>query len=243
MADVPDEPEPPRDVGRRDPAGGSARAAVAENKRQGERRWPMALAVLSVGVLDELVPNDFRVFPAYVYSVLLLCFLVVLIVGDPGRIDRQRRWLRITMLLMLAQITIVTAVAAVRLVIGILTHAAFTTAGDLLLTGGCVWLTNVIAFSLWYWNLDAGGAAARATPANPAGPTFIFPEMTMPEFVPATWYPKFADYFVLSFNNALAFSPTDVSAIRTWAKLMTLFESIVSLVLATLVIARAISIL
>jgi hypothetical protein len=195
----------------------------------------MAAAVLSVGVLDELVPADFRVLPAFVYPVLLTCFLLVLIIGDPGRIDRQRRWLRVTTLLMLAQITVATTIAAIRLVIGILTHATFSTASELLIT--------VITFALWYWDLDGGGAAARAAASTPADPAFIFPEMTMPEFVPQSWYPKFADYFVLAFNTALAFSPTDVSAIRVWAKLMMLFESVVSLALATLVVARAINIL
>jgi hypothetical protein len=138
---------------------------------------------------------------------------------------------------------VATTIAAIRLVIGILTHATFSTASELLITGGCVWLTNVITFALWYWDLDGGGAAARAAASTPADPAFIFPEMTMPEFVPQSWYPKFADYFVLAFNTALAFSPTDVSAIRVWAKLMMLFESVVSLALATLVVARAINIL
>jgi hypothetical protein len=167
----------------------------------------MALAVVSVGVLQELVPDDFRVLPRFVYPMFLLCFLCVLILGDPGRIDRQRRWLRVTTFLMIGLITVVTAAAAVRLVAGILTHATFTTAGQLLIIGGCVWLTNVIAFSLWYWDLDAGGAAARAAGSTPIGPAFIFPEMTVPEFVPASWYPKFADYLVLSCNTALALSP------------------------------------
>jgi len=203
----------------------------------------MATAVVSVGILQELVPDDFRVLPRLVYPILLILFLAVLIVGDPGRIDRQRRWLRVTTLLMFGIITLVTASAAVRLVIGILTDASFTTASQLLIIGGCIWLTNVIAFALWYWDLDAGGAAARAVRSRPTGPAFVFPEMTMPEYVPASWYPTFADYLVLSFNTALAFSPTDVSAIRVWAKLMMICESIVSLALAALVIARAINIL
>jgi len=203
----------------------------------------MAAAVISVGILQELVPDDFRVFPRFVYPVLLLGFLVVLILGDPGRIDRQRRWLRVTTLLMFGLITLATASAAVRLVDGIFTDATFTAADELLIIGGSIWLINVIAFALWYWDLDSGGAAARAAGSHPAGPAFVFPEMTMPQYVPESWYPTFADYLVLSFNTALAFSPTDVSAVRVWAKLMMVFESIVSLALAALVIARAINIL
>jgi hypothetical protein len=45
------------------------------------------------------------------------------------------------------------------------------------------------------------------------------------------------------FNVALAFSPTDVSAIRRWANLMMVIEALVSLSLAALVVARAINIL
>jgi hypothetical protein len=109
---------------------------------------------VSVGVLQELVPEDFRVIPRFIYPIFLLCFLGVLILGDPGRIDRQRRWLRVTTLLMIGLITVVTAAAAVRLVAaGSSPTPRSPPAGQLLIIGGCIWLTNVIAFALWYWDL------------------------------------------------------------------------------------------
>jgi hypothetical protein len=238
-----DQLEPTSGDDRRPQGGDGPVPAPAAGGRQGERRWPMATAVVSVGVLQELVPDDFRVLPRLVYPLLLLGFLGVLVLGDPGRIDRQRRWLRVTTLLMFGLITLATASAAVRLVDGIFTDARFTAADELLLIGGCIWLINVIAFALWYWDLDGGGAAARAAGSHTTRPAFVFPEMTMPKYVPVSWYPTFADYLALSFNTALAFSPTDVSAVRVWAKLMMIFESLVSLALAALVIARAINIL
>jgi hypothetical protein len=67
--------------------------------------------------------------------------------------------------------------------------------------------------------------------------------MTHRDLVPVGWYAQYADYLALSFNVALAFSPTDVSAIRRWAKLMMIVEALVSLSLAALVVARAINIL
>jgi uncharacterized membrane protein len=100
----------------------------------------------------------------------------------------------------------------------------------------------VIAFGLWYWDLDRGGAAARARGSTVA-PAFIFPEMTNPEHVREGWYPTFLDYLQLSFSTAMAFSPTDVSAIRPWAKLLMMLESALSLVVGILVIARAVNIL
>ena len=76
-----------------------------------------------------------------------------------------------------------------------------------------------------------------------AGPPFVFPEMTNKQYVEPGWYPKFVDYLHLSFTTATAFSPTDVSAIRPWAKLLMMAEEAISLVVGLLVIARAVNIL
>ena len=129
------------------------------------------------------------------------------------------------------------------IVAAILGGASFTNDANVLLaSGGAVWLTNVIAFGLWYWDLDRGGAAARARGAG-IPPAFVFPEMNSAQYVGADWYPKFMDYLHVSFNTAMAFGPTDVSAIRAWAKLMMVAESAISLVVALLVVARAVNIL
>jgi hypothetical protein len=100
----------------------------------------------------------------------------------------------------------------------------------------------VIAFGLWYWDLDRGGAAARARGSS-RQPAFVFPEMINAQYVGPDWYPKFMDYLHLSFTTATAFSPTDVSAIRPWAKLMMMAEEAISLVVAILVVSRAVNIL
>jgi hypothetical protein len=205
----------------------------------------MVVAVLTTGMLHEILPVEFRMTPEsfYIYPIFLLAFLGVLTVGDPGRIDRERPWLRVTTMLLMAFITVTTALTALRLVHDIFTHAAFTSAADLLAIGAAVWLTNVIAFSLWFWDLDAGGAASRASAAPRRRPAFVFPEMIHPDLVPSGWYAKYADYLALSFNVAFAFSPTDVSAIRRWAKLMMVLEALISLTLATLVVVRAVNLL
>ena len=94
----------------------------------------------------------------------------------------------------------------------------------------------------WYWNLDRGGAAARAHHPD-RNPAFVFPEMQHSEYVAAGWVPRFVDYLSLGFWTAMAFSPTDISAIKPWAKLLMMLEAAGSLALAALVIARAINIL
>ena len=204
----------------------------------------MAVAALAAVGLHQLMPADFRVSPHWMYPAFMVAFLAVLVVGDPGRIDRQRRWLQVTTGLMIGLITFVNAFSAGRLVVGILTKGnSFDTAGQLLLIGAVVFLTNVIAFALWYWHLDSGGPAARAAGGSQQPTAFVFPEMSVPELVSSAWYPQFIDYLALSFNTATAFGPTDVAAIRPWAKVMMIAEASISLALATLVVARAVNIL
>jgi hypothetical protein len=83
----------------------------------------MALAVITVGVVSLFIPDEFRLTQgsAVVYPVELAILLGVLVIGDPGRIDRDKRWLRIVTGTMIGWITIVTVVSAVRLILGILT--------------------------------------------------------------------------------------------------------------------------
>ena len=137
-------------------------------------------------------------------------------------------------MLPIALITIANGGSTMRLVYGILFAEPFTQqARTLLSAGGVIWLTNVIAFALWYWDLDRGGAAARAL-GSTAGPAFLFPEMLNPEHVRKGWRPTFVDYLHLSVNTAMAFSPTDVSAVKPWAKLMMMAEQMISVVLGIL---------
>jgi hypothetical protein len=204
----------------------------------------MAVAVLAAGGLRAALPSELRNGDArWAFVAVLVVLLAILIIGDPGRIDRDSTWLRVMTGTLLGLITAVNAAAAVRLVAGIIGGANFSTNANILLaSGGAIWLSNVIAFGLWYWDLDRGGAAARARGSG-RPPAFVFPEMTNAQYVRADWYPKFMDYLHLSFTTATAFSPTDVSAIKPWAKLMMMAEEAISLVVAILVVSRAVNIL
>ena len=217
---------------------------LAPAAERGERWWPVALAIIAVAFLHVILPARYRVQPAWVVPAVLLGLLAVLIAGDPGRIDRQNRWLRIVTSLVIAFITLANLFAAVRLVVDILTNDTLyrSNPGGLLAVGGVIWVTNVVAFGLWYWDLDRGGAAARAHYPD-RNPAFVFPEMQHSEYVAAGWVPRFVDYLSLGFWTAMAFSPTDISAIKPWAKLLMMLEAAGSLALAALVIARAINIL
>ena len=59
----------------------------------------------------------------------------------------------------------------------------------LLATGAAIWLTNVIAFSLWYWLLDCGGPGVRSA-GTASRPSFAFPEMQSSDLVADGWAPS-----------------------------------------------------
>ena len=101
-----------------------------------------------------------------------------------------------------------------------------------------IWLTNVIVFGLWYWELDRGGPASRLRSRH-RRPDFLFPQMAAYGSAPG-WTPDFFDYLYTSFTNATAFSPTDTMPITPWAKLLMMLQSLASLLTVALVISRAV---
>jgi uncharacterized membrane protein len=119
---------------------------------------------------------------------------------------------------------------------------AVFTSSVLLGRGASLWVTNVIVFSLWYWEIDRGGPAERAAMSG-LPISLAFPEDAMSEFAPQGWMPRYPDYLYLAFTNATAFSPTDTLPVRTWAKMTMMVQSVVSLLTAILVVARAINLL
>ncbi len=124
----------------------------------------------------------------------------------------------------------------------ILTGQASRDPSGLLSSGSAIYLTNIVAFGVWYWELDRGGAIARSVASTPY-PDFVFPQMTSPELAPPHWHPQFLDYLYVSFTNVVAFSPTDTMPMSRWAKAMMAAQSIVAFSTVALVIARAVNVL
>lgn len=206
-----------------------------------EHRWPMAVAATVAIVLTVLLPNGVRAGPRWaLLSAGLL--LVAVLVADPGRIDGQRKLVRLLSLVMLA-ILLVTALASTLLLIHLLIKGGGVTKSGprLLLVGNGVWVINVIVFGLLYWELDGGGPAARAH-RKPLYPDLAFPQHMNPELAPAGWRPLFFDYLYLGLTASIAFSPTDTMPMVRWAKTAMGAQSLISIGILGLVIARAVNI-
>ena len=135
--------------------------------------------------------------------------LVVLIVGDPGSINRRSRALRAVGIALVAALGLSAIGATGFLIDSIFTGGPETdSATELLKAGAIVWISNNIAFALVYWELDSGGTAARAH-GLPPYPDLAFPQRLNPHVVAPGWRPRVIDYLYLGFTNATALSPTD----------------------------------
>jgi hypothetical protein len=98
-------------------------------------------------------------------------------------------------------------------------------------------------FGLLFWELDAGGPAARIQAADRATPDFQFPQDENPQLATTGWAPRAWDYAYLSLTNAIAFSPTDTLPLSGRAKATMGLESVISAVTILLVAARAVNVL
>jgi hypothetical protein len=208
----------------------------------GEARWPMAGAVLAAIVLTILLPNSIRVGPRWLVPLLEGVLLVIVVVGDPVRISRRSRELR-TVSIVLVSVLVLGTLWSTGLLIDDLVHGGPETnsADDLLAAGTAVWFSNIIAFALLYWEVDGGGAAARAH-RIPDYDDFAFPQQLNPRLARPGWRPRFVDYLYLGFTNATAFSPTDVMPLAPWAKMTMAVQAFISIAILGLVIARAVNV-
>jgi uncharacterized membrane protein len=209
---------------------------------EGERRMPVTLAVLVMIGLQAAVPDRLSLTSSWLLPAIEAVILVVLVVSNPRRVTHTSRLLRLLSLLLIAVASLANAWSAGNLVVGLVQGHEGEDAGPLLITGANIWLTNVVIFALWYWDLDRGGPGARARNERNK-PDFLFPEMTAPELADPNWEPHFVDYLYLAFTNATAFSPTDTLPFSRWSKLGMMLQSTISLTTGALVIARAVNIL
>lgn len=209
-----------------------------------EPRWPVVLTIAVVIGLLALLPGRVKLLPNWFPYVIGIVGMAPILAVELAR--SKSRWFRIE--------RIVTLMFAVFIIIGNLTNLITlflrmvnqsTQLGGLQLFASsiAVWVTNVLAFSLLYWQVDSCGPEARLNNEGQKA-DWLFPQMgESSESVPAGWEPAFIDYLYLGYSTATAFSATDALPLTARAKLLMMLESTISLLTLVVVAARAINIL
>lgn len=197
--------------------------------------WPAAAAFILLGVAYALVSERLTIGPPWEVLVLAVIAVVGARVLHWRGMVAATRWLPIGALLV---ITAALTASAAFLVRALLDHSLDAT--TLLLDGVLLWASNIVTFALWYWEVDGGGPANRH--ATGCGSTdFAFPQKVLGGEDVASWTPDFVDYVFLAFNTNTAFSPTDTMVLGRRAKVMMMYQSVVSLTTVVVLVARAIN--
>jgi uncharacterized membrane protein len=214
---------------------------------RGEWHWPPQLAIIAAITLQLLLPNRLVLTQGanWILPALEGVMLVALFIISPQRLEAPHSVRRVLSMSLTAIVSIANSASLVLLAHLLLNRGLFNRlqGHDLIIAGAEIWLTNVVIFGLWYWELDRGGPGIRAA-ALDGKPDFQFPQMTdeMAALYPG-WRPQFVDYLYLALTNATALSPTDTLPLSVQAKLLMGLQSLVSLVTIGLVVSRAVNIL
>ena len=208
----------------------------------GESRWPSAIAVIAIMVLQLTLPDRLSVGPWWLAPSIEAVLLVALVVVGPTHLDAESRDFRIVAMTVIG-VLVVSDGSTLALLVHHLLQADSNVSGQTLVHSAvAVWFTAIVAFALWFWEIDRGGPIKRCTVAHDA-PDFLFPQMQAPAATAGDWTPTFVDYLYLSFTNSTAFSPTDTMPLTRRAKALMAAQSLASVTTIVVVGARAVNIL
>lgn len=207
-----------------------------------EKRGPVVIAVAAVLVMQHAIPSRYTIVPRWPLLALELLLLVVLLAVNPLKPSRHTVAGTWATRGLVAAITIDNTLSATVLVYRILAGDVGDNVAILLGSGGAIYVTNIIAFGIWYWLLDRGGPLARLS-GERQYPDFLFPQISDPDHAAPDWRPTFIDYLYVAFTNSVAFSPTDTMPLARWAKLLMTVQSLVAITTIALVFTRAVSLL
>ena len=211
-----------------------------------EPRWPVALALLFyIGLTIGLriaQPHRESLGPVWLVPAIEVATLLALFAADPTHVSERRRWLRPLSIALVGVLTAAALTSTTVLITELVRGGKVTQeATSLLASGALIWLGNILVFSLLYWLLDSGGPLARYRGEHEYS-DFAFTQQMSPELSPPGWRPQYVDYLILGFTTSTAFSPTDVMPMARWAKLLMAVQSLMSIVVVGLVIARAVNV-
>lgn len=196
--------------------------------------WHAELTLLAAIALQFTLSTKLQIGPRYLVSGLLLLLVFGIAFTAPKRhVTRIRSHITLATLL----IGVVSFANAIELALltNALIHGSDIPGKSLLSGAFAIFLTNIIVFGLWFWELDSPGLIGKHKTGQDH---FQFPQSGK-----ASWKPTFFDYLYVSITNSTAFSPTDTMPLTHLAKLLMGIQALIALLTVVLVTARAVNIL
>jgi len=198
-------------------------------------RWPGAVALLLIGA-SYLALSDYVTIVPRLWLPGLMTVLVVALLTAHAR-GRYRLARGISFVLL----GVVTASLVLRefFLVSTLSERG-ASALSVLVDAILIWVGTVVAFAVWYWEIDGGGPDGRTRDRH-ASEDFLFPQIAQQDGEEAIgWAPGFRDYLFLSFTTSSTFGPTDTPVLSGRAKILTVIQSVLSLVVVIVLVAWAV---
>ena len=196
--------------------------------------WIAELTLLIAAGLQLTISDKLRIGPKYLISSLLILLVFGIAFTAPKR-HLGKAASHITIATLLIAIVSLANAGELALLVSALIHNSDIPGKSLLSGALAIFLTNIIVFGLWYWELDSPGLSGRH---KKAARDFQFPQSGK-----EGWEPLFFDYLYTSLTNSTAFSPTDTMPLTHIAKLLMSAQALIALITVVLVTARAVNIL
>jgi hypothetical protein len=198
------------------------------------------VTLIAIVVLDVVLTGRYRLAPSWLTYLAASVMLIPMLIHAVAR--SKSLWQRVeraTTMITIALILLINALNLIDVVDELLFHPSDLRPMSLVLTSISIWVCNMLAFTLLYWEIDRGGPDARARREDRYA-DFDFPAADDPRKVPPGWQPGFVDYLFIGFTTSTAFGPTEAMPLTTRAKALMIVQSVISLVTIVVVAARAI---
>lgn len=145
-----------------------------------EPRWPVVVGVLVAGGLSFTLPERLTFGPSWLAPLIEAALLLPLVLTPPHwHPEHGRSWQRRLSIVLFGVINLTNLLSLILLVQSLL-QGSKASGAELILEAMKIWLTNLLVFGFWYWELDRGGPRARHW-REVQGPDFLFPQMSTPE--------------------------------------------------------------
>jgi uncharacterized membrane protein len=202
---------------------------------RGVARWPGAVALLSIGA-SYLALSDYVTVEPRIWLPGLMTVLVVALLGV-----HARGYYRLARTIAFVLLGVVTASVVLREFFLVITLSGRgVSAFSVLIDAVLIWISTVVTFAVWYWEIDGGGPEMR-TIGSHASEDFLFPQIARQDGKRAVgWAPDFLDYLFVSFTTSSAFGPTDTPVLSRRVKILTVVQCALSLVVVIVLVAWAV---
>ncbi|HYF97075.1 MAG TPA: hypothetical protein VD947_03495 [Patescibacteria group bacterium] len=204
----------------------------------------LAQVVLAIAILLQIavhfISQELAFGPHYLIIAAEIGLAIVLAFTSTKRHERRNSLHRNTAILFLGLISLANIGSFFLVGKSLIVGSLAITGYELLLSALAIFLTNIIIFGLWYWEIDSPGLSGNEWSKNEKD--FQFTQQDLASDFP-DWQPSFADYLYLSSTNAINFASSDTRPLTGQAKGLMGLQAMLSAFTLALIVARSVNII